>query len=139
MSDDGGFVPGEALELLRGVALGWARTLAERLHDAGIPCEVNPVGGKVSPDATFGVYVRPIDLGRARVVDAEVLRELVPDIPEGFDPHAQDSGRCPACEEPVEEGASECAPRLTLASAVATAAVPIVLRNFRLGNLVTDP
>ena len=44
----------------------------------------------------------------AREVDAEVLREQMPDIPDGFDPGALDTDRCPACQEPVPEGANEC-------------------------------
>ena len=38
----------------------------------------------------------------------EVIREVMPDVPEDFDPSAHDTGQCPACGEPVTEGATEC-------------------------------
>ena len=112
MSDDhdpNALVPGEALELLRSATLDWVHALAERLDAAEIPCQVNALDEKRSRDGTWAVYVRPGDLERAREIDAELLHEVVPDIPEGFEPASLDTGRCPACEEPIAEGASECA------------------------------
>ncbi len=106
--DDAPGAEGE-LALLRSAALDWVHALAERLGEAEIPCEVLSVDQTRSRDGTWAVYVRPADLARAREVDAAVLREVVPDIPEGFDPARLDTERCPACEEPVLEGATECA------------------------------
>lgn len=107
--DDAALVPGEELALLRSATLDWVHRLAERLELAGMPHQVTSADETRSRDGTWAVYVRPADLERARELDAEVLREVVPDIPEGFDPAALDTERCPACEEPVAEGASECA------------------------------
>jgi hypothetical protein len=103
MSDDA------ELAVLRSATLDWAHLLAEKLEESGIECRVDPVGEVRSRDGSWAVSVRPEDLARAREVDAAVLREVMPDIPEGFDASALDTERCPACQEPVTEGASECA------------------------------
>lgn len=100
---------GEELALLRSANLDWVQLLVERLEQAEISCHVASVGEKCVRNGTWAVYVRPADVPRALEVDAAVLREVVPDVPEDFDPAALDTGRCPACEEPVLEGASECA------------------------------
>ena len=100
--------PGEALHLVRSAELGWIHALAERLGEAGIPCQVNPLGERRATDSTWGLYVREQDLSRALVLDREVMRELMPDVPEDFDPAALDTSHCPACSEPVAEGVGEC-------------------------------
>jgi len=107
-SDDG-IPPGEQLQLVRSAQLDWIHALAERLAELGIPRQVNPIDERRATDSTWGLYVRPTDHARALVVDREVMIELMPDIPEDFDPSALDTSQCPACGEPVAEGSSECA------------------------------
>jgi len=116
MSDDGsddgsgdGLVAGEELQLVRSAQLDWIHALAERLTEAGIPRQVNPLTERRATDSTWGLYVRPADLARAKEIDREVMLEVMPDIPEDFDPSTHDTGQCPACGEPTPEGASECA------------------------------
>jgi hypothetical protein len=100
--------PGEELHLVRSAQLDWIHALAERLAELGIPRQVNPIDQRRATDSTWGLYVRPSDLARAQVVDREVMLELMPDIPEDFDPSTLDTSRCPACDEPVGEGVGEC-------------------------------
>jgi len=106
--DDDAIRPGEELQLLRSAQLDWSHLLAERLQEAEIPHEVKPVGERRATDSQWAVYVRSADLERAREVDREVLREVMPDVPEDFDPSALDTSQCPACGEPVTEGLAEC-------------------------------
>jgi hypothetical protein len=101
-------VPGEELHLVRSAPLDWIHALAERLEEAGIPLQVNPLGERRATDSTWGLYVREADLERALEVDRVVMRELMPDVPEDFDPSRLDTSQCPACAEPVSEGSSEC-------------------------------
>ena len=68
-----------------------------------------PIDQRRATDSTWGLYVRPADHARALVIDREVMLELMPDVPEDFDPNAMDTSQCPACGDPVAEGASECA------------------------------
>jgi hypothetical protein len=107
--EEDAIVPGEELQLLRSAELSWTHLLAERLQEAEIPHEVKPVGERRATDSQWAVYVREVDLERAREVDREVLQEVMPDVPEDFDPSTHDTSQCPACGEPVGEGASECA------------------------------
>ena len=119
MSDDGGgdgerpaveeIAAGEEILLVRSAQLDWIHTLAERLAELGIPRHVNPIDERRATDSTWGLYVRPADHARALVIDREVMLELMPDVPEDFDPNAMDTSQCPACGDPVAEGASECA------------------------------
>jgi len=99
---------GEELHLVRSAPLDWVHALAERLDEAGIARHVNPIGERRATDSTWGVYVREADLERALELDRVVMRELMPDVPEDFDPSTLDTNQCPACSEPVSEGASEC-------------------------------
>jgi len=100
--------PGEELHLLRSAQLDWIHALAERLTDLGIPRQVNPIDQRRATDSVWGLYVRPSDLARAQIVDRDVMLELMPDLPEDFDPSALDSGQCPACGDPVSDGLGEC-------------------------------
>ena len=100
--------PGEELLLVRSAQLDWIHALAERLAELGIPRQVNPIDQRRATDSNWGLYVRPADHARALVVDREVMLELMPDIPEDFDPTALDTSQCPACGEPVGEGIGEC-------------------------------
>jgi hypothetical protein len=110
MSDDEiqAIAPGEELQLLRSAQLPWIHSLAERLDESGIPREVKPMDERRASDSTWAVYVREADLARAREVDRDVMREVMPDLPEDFDPSTLDTSRCPACSEPVLEGMAEC-------------------------------
>ncbi len=110
MSDDGAdeITPGEQLHLVRSAQLDWIHALAERLSESGIPRQVNPIDARRASDSTWGLYVRERDLERALLVDRAVMKELMPDLPEDFDPSALDTSRCPACSEPVLEGMDEC-------------------------------
>ena len=117
MSDDGDdgrppveeIAPGQEVVLVRSAQLDWIHALAERLAELGIPRHVNPIDQRRATDSTWGLYVRPADLARAQVVDRDVMLELMPDVPEDFDPTTHDTSQCPACGEPVVEGATECA------------------------------
>ncbi len=93
---------------MRSAQLDWIHALAERLTEAGIPRHVNPLGERRATDSTWGLYVRQRDLSRARELDREVMRAVMPDVPEDFDPEALDTNRCPACGDPVTEGVGEC-------------------------------
>jgi hypothetical protein len=99
---------GEEIHLVRSAQLDWIHALAERLAELGIPRQVNPIDERRATDSTWGLYVRLADLERAKLVDRDVMLELMPDIPEDFDPSASDTSRCPACDEPVGEGVGEC-------------------------------
>ncbi|MEX2209068.1 MAG: hypothetical protein WEF50_22855 [Myxococcota bacterium] len=101
--------PGEEIHLVRSAQLDWIHALAERLAELGIPRQVNPIDQRRATDSTWGLYVRPSDLPRAQAVDREVMLELMPDLPEDFDPSALDTSQCPACGDSVAEGSSECA------------------------------
>ena len=100
--------PGEEIHLVRSAQLDWIHALAERLAELGILRQVNPIDQRRATDSTWGLYVRFVDLERAKLVDREVMLELMPDIPEDFDPSTLDTSRCPACDEPVGEGVGEC-------------------------------
>jgi hypothetical protein len=111
MSDgesDDGIAPGEELHLVRSAQLDWIHALAERLTEAGIPRQVNPLSERRATDSLWGLYVRLADLERARALDREVMREVMPDVPDDFDPVTLDTSQCPACGEPVSDGSSEC-------------------------------
>jgi hypothetical protein len=98
----------DTFHLLRAANFEWAHTLAARLEQEEIPTQCNPVGAERSTSAQWAVYVRLEDLEIAREIDGEVMRELMPDVPEDFDPNAEDSGACPACGTMPPEGAREC-------------------------------
>jgi hypothetical protein len=107
MSDEGG--PEGQLQLLRSAQFGWAQTLAAALEDEGIVFRVVAVEETRTKEPQCAVYVSPGDLERAREIDREIMLELFPDLPDDFDPARLDTSRCPACQEPVVEGAATCA------------------------------
>jgi hypothetical protein len=96
-------------QLLRSATFDWTNALAARLEEEGVPHRVTPVGERRATDAQWAVYVPFTELELAREIDREVMLELFPDLPEDFDPASHDAGRCPACQEPVAEGAATCA------------------------------
>jgi len=106
VSDEAG--QGEQLQLLRTAQFDWAQTLAMALEDEGIPFRVVAVEEKRTNEPQCAVYVAPGEIERAREIDREVMLELFPDLPDDFDPARLDTSRCPACQEPVLEGAESC-------------------------------
>jgi hypothetical protein len=96
-------------QLLRSATFDWTHALSARLEEEGVPHRVTPVGERRSTDGLWAVYVPFSELELAHEIDREVMLELFPDLPEDFDPAAHDTGQCPACGEPVTEGATSCA------------------------------
>lgn len=97
------------LQLLRSATFDWANALAAALEAEGVPHRVTAVGERRATDGQWAVYVPFTELEVAREIDREVMLELFPDLPDDFDPAALDTSRCPACQEPVPEGATSCA------------------------------
>jgi len=97
------------LHLLRSAPFEWANALAARLEEEEVPHRVAAVDARRATDGLWGVYVPAAELERAREIDRDVMLELFPDLPDDFDPAALDTSRCPACAEPVPEGATTCA------------------------------
>ena len=100
----------EQLQLLRSMQFDWAQTLAQALEDEGIVFRVLAVEEQKQKTAEpqCAVYVAAADMARAREIDREIMLELFPDLPDDFDPAGLDTGRCPACQDPVPEGAASC-------------------------------
>ncbi|HKC50355.1 MAG TPA: zinc ribbon domain-containing protein [Myxococcota bacterium] len=96
-------------QLLRSATFEWTHALSARLEEEGVPHRVTPVGERRATDVQWAVYVPFTELELAREIDREVMLELFPDLPQDFDPAALDTSRCPACQEPVVEGAAICA------------------------------
>lgn len=63
--------------------------------------------GAARPGALW-VLVPRREHPRAFAIEQRLLVESLPDLPEGFDPHAFDASRCPACETPMEPDAIRC-------------------------------
>ena len=104
MSDSAG-----ELLLLRSATFDWVNALATRLDEEGVPHRVAAIGERRSTDGVWGVFVPKEELEFAQEIDREVMLELFPDLPENFEGQSTDAGHCPACQEPVTEGASSCA------------------------------
>jgi hypothetical protein len=91
--------------------------IAERLQAEGISCRIDAyppdepirVGARrgAGVATTFGLYVRESDAARGAAVREQLLHETVPDA-EGSALGAELSA-CPACGEPLAEGAGACA------------------------------
>jgi len=97
------------LQLLRSATFDWANALAARLEEENVPHRVTPVGERRATDGVWAVFVPITELELAREIDREVMLELFPDLPDDFDPASLDTSRCPACQEPITEGATTCA------------------------------
>jgi hypothetical protein len=52
--------------------------------------------------------VRPEDAERARRIDEDLLREQLPDLPEGTDTGWSEAEGCPACGAAVDAQVTEC-------------------------------
>jgi len=106
-SDD---IPPEAGDVcVRVVPLAWARGLSAALAGEGIAHRIEEAppkpGEKRGQAGMVGVWVRPEDAPDARAVDADYERREIPDLPaeQGSEEH------CPACGEPCDPHAGECA------------------------------
>ena len=107
--------PASQLQRVRTATLSWSRSFSERLAEAGIAhrveLEPDPDG---SQQATRGerlcsVFVRDADAALAARLDAEHLRSQIPDVPEDFADMTASEDACPACGEPADLAAAECA------------------------------
>ena len=107
--------PASALQRVRMATLSWSRSFSEQLAAAGIghrvELEPDPDGSILATrgERLCSVFVREEDLAEAARLDAVHLRSQIPDVPEGFDPAAPGDDRCPACGEPADLAAPECA------------------------------
>jgi hypothetical protein len=103
-----------ALRRVRTATSSWARSFSERLSAAGIAhsIEAEPAAPRAGERASreerlYSVYVEPEDLETAARLDLEHLRSQIPDVPEELAAAAED--HCPACGEPADLAAPECA------------------------------
>ncbi len=107
--------PASDLLRVRTATLAWARSFSDLLADAGIAHRVEPeddsvrVTGVTADAQLCSVFVRAEDRERATELDAEHLRSQIPDVPEDFAGGAAEDDRCPACGEPADLAAPECA------------------------------
>jgi len=94
---------------VRVVPLPWARGLSAALDAEGIAHRIDEAppkpGEKRAQAGMVGIWVRPDDERHARAVDADYERNEIPDLPaeQGSEEH------CPACGEPCQPDAGECA------------------------------
>ena len=96
------------LLLVRSATFDWAHALAQKLEEEGVPHRVEAIGERRATDGVWGVFVPKAELELAKEIDREVMLELFPDLPDDYQGVSEDSGRCPACQEPVSEGAATC-------------------------------
>jgi hypothetical protein len=106
---------GARLQPLRVAPVAWARELSRRLSEAGIPHRIDQQDREPEQRARRGawdwqtvVLVRAEDLERAREIDAEQLRDEIPDLPEDAGAVPEDPGHCPACDAECPPEAAEC-------------------------------
>lgn len=104
--------PSEQLVRIRVENPVWIETLAAGLAEEGIPSRVELLDSEAPVARRHGapcaLYVRPEDAERARRIDDALLREQLPDLPEGADTGWQEAEGCPACGAEVDTGAAEC-------------------------------
>lgn len=97
--------------LLRIVPLNWARGLSAALAARGIAHRIEEAPATAanprdrSGSGMVAVYVHPEDRADAIAVDIEHQRGEIPDLPD----EAGSAEHCPACGEPCEPEAVECA------------------------------
>jgi hypothetical protein len=107
--------PASDLLRLRTATLAWAYSFSDLLAEAGIPHRIEPEEGPArAPSGSPGeqrcsVFVRPEDREQAARLDAQHLRSQIPDVPEDFAAGAIEEDHCPACGEPADLAAPECA------------------------------
>jgi hypothetical protein len=107
-----GLPPSADLVRLRVENPVWIAALAERLAAEGVPSRVELVDPAATPRNRLGspcaLFVRAEDVARARAVDAELLRDQLPDLPEGASSGWSEAEGCPACGAAVGPDAAEC-------------------------------
>ena len=118
LSDETEFPPASELVCVRVADSNWSLGLAESLRELDVPHRVALLESG-STKQVYGVFVLPEDLDAASRIDADHARREMPDLPEGFDPRDMMTGPaaevdapedvCPACGDPIEPTASECA------------------------------
>ena len=107
--------PASELVRVRTASVSWARSFSDLLAEAGIAHRVELEGEAVRAAAgpadaqLCSVFVRPEDREQAARLDAQHLRSQIPDVPEDFAGGAIEDDRCPACGEPADLAAPECA------------------------------
>jgi len=97
-----------------------AEQIVQRLSDGGVLVHLQEEGAKadrnraaarggVGRGGRVQIYVRPEDFDQARRIESRFMRELMPDLPEDFDPENLDPNACPACETELPRGTvGEC-------------------------------
>ena len=92
--------------------------IAAQLQDAGLSCRIEPYppdqpirlsgprGSGVT--TTFGLYVRPADADEATRLRTEQLRRSLPEAAGHALAAGTELSDCPACGEPLAEGARAC-------------------------------
>lgn len=94
-----------------------APRLLDRLAEAGVPFAIVDDDALRARDprraaaqrTRVHVLVAQEDLSRASRIEQEAILESLPDLPEGFDPHAHEEGSCPACGSVLASDSIECA------------------------------
>jgi hypothetical protein len=107
--------PAAMLLRVRTATVAWSRGFSERLTEAGIAHRVelaaetdaSPVGNR--GERLCSVYVREEDAASAARLDAEHLRSQIPDVPDDFGVAVPGEDTCPACGDPADLAAAECA------------------------------
>ena len=94
----------------------WVPPLLEALEEAGIPFAivtsggtrgVDPLQGSHGTQASVQVHVPNALADEASQIQSRVFAEQLPDLPEGYEPRADASDRCPACGARISD-APEC-------------------------------
>ena len=96
------------------------RELAERLQEQGVSCRIDvyPPEGQIRPPAQrgagtsgtqFGLYVQAEDAALAQQLRSQHLAQVVPDAHALAAEAGAALTECPACGEPLAEGAASCA------------------------------
>jgi hypothetical protein len=114
-ADDRELPSASELVRVRTATLAWAYSFSDLLADEGIPHRIEAeddrvkVAGARSGEQVCSVYVLPEDRERAAQLDAQHLRTQIPDVPEDRGDIVPAEDRCPACGEPADLDAAECA------------------------------
>jgi len=94
-----------------------ARELAGRLEERGVELSLSPrplPGIETAPPRVpvrrgrVFAYVRRQDLETAQRLQSELIRESLPDLPDGFDPDRLAPEQCPACGSLLSDLGAEC-------------------------------
>lgn len=103
------------LVLLTSVDAFESRRLLDRLADAGLSFSVvsdeaaqRLFRGRSRGNAGVNVLVPAAQYAAAREIQQAVLRESLPDLPEGFEPPPDGAETCPACATPLAADAAAC-------------------------------